>query len=146
MNFSSQKMILYDNGTTHISSTNVSELGRAVVGVLTHPAETRNKPIYVQSVRFSQLELLEIVERHAGAKYEREHVDTAERSKKGLEKIKSGDMSGLIDWLPRAAFAEGHGCDFDGREANTLVGVRELSKGELSDLVGEVMASVGVKQ
>jgi hypothetical protein len=139
-------MILYDNGTTRISTTNVVELGRAVVGVLEHPAETRNKPIYVQSVRTSQLELLEIVERHAGAKYEREHVDTAERAKEGLEKIRSGDMSGVRDLFPRAIFAEGHGSDFDGRKANALVGTRELSKDELSDLVGEAMASVGAKQ
>ena len=146
MEYSPKRIRLYDGGTTYISSTNVADIGRAVVGVLEHPTETRNRRIFVQSTRFTQLELLEIVEKHAGVPYERDYIDTAELAKKGFERVKNGDMAGLIDTFPSLVFAEGRGSDFDSRKANPLVGVRELSKDELSHLVGEAMASVAAEQ
>jgi uncharacterized protein YbjT (DUF2867 family) len=130
---------LYDGGAGPISVVLLSDLGRAVVGVLTHPSETKNKPIYVQSARLSQLDLLSIFESLTKSTWERTEVDTAQREKEGLEKIGKGDFSGMRDVLIRALFGKGYGNDFQGRVGNSTVGVKELSKEDVTKLVKGVL-------
>ena len=144
--FAERKAMLFDGGKTHVSTTTLADLGQAVVGVLQHPSGTRNKALYVQTARVSQLQLLEMVEKHTNASYERVDVSTAEMEKQGFELVSKGDMSGMRNFLVRAIFAEGYGCDFDGREVDSLVGVKQLSSGELSELVADVIRSLDSKE
>jgi len=137
--FAEKKATLFDQGKNHVSTTALSDYGQAVVGILEHPSETRNKPIYVQSTCTTQLELLEIIEKQAGASYEKIEASTAEMEQQAFDKMKKGDMSGMRGFLTRAIFGEGYGCDFRGRVSNELVGVHELDQGGLEGLVKNAM-------
>lgn len=130
-----KKAVLYDGGARPFSTTLLADLGQAVVGVLENPTASRNKPIYVQSLRISQLELLNIFEDLIGTKWQRVHVSTVDLEKSGLEKLGRRDISGVSDLLLRAIYGEGFGCDFSGREQNAQVKVNELSRDDCIRLV-----------
>jgi len=132
-----EKAILYDRGVRPISATLLADLGKAVVGVLENPTATRNAPLYVQSIRISQLELLDIFESLTGTEWERVQVNTADLEKQGLDKLGRNDFSGVSNLLLRAIYGEGWGCDFEGREMNAVVKVEELGRDDFIQLVRE---------
>ncbi|TVY58581.1 Bifunctional pinoresinol-lariciresinol reductase [Lachnellula cervina] len=132
-----KKFILYDGGVRPVSTTLLADLGKAVVGVLENPSSTRNRVLYIQSIRISQLEVLDICEDLTGSEWQRVQVQTADIEKQGLEKLGQKDMSGMFNLLLRAIFGEGYGCDFVGREENRLVKVNGLSHREFVNLVKE---------
>ncbi|APA07638.1 hypothetical protein sscle_03g024080 [Sclerotinia sclerotiorum 1980 UF-70] len=49
MNAKGKRITLYDGGDRTSSTTTLPDIGRAVVGVLKHPEETKNRAVYVQS-------------------------------------------------------------------------------------------------
>ncbi|KAJ5683387.1 hypothetical protein N7462_006552 [Penicillium macrosclerotiorum] len=62
-------MVLYDGGNNRFSTTCLSDLGTVVVGVLTHPEETKNRVICVEGANLTQRELLAIIEKVTGTKW-----------------------------------------------------------------------------
>ena len=135
----SAEAVLFDGGTTQISTTRLSDIGRAIVGILQNPSETANKPIYIQSTCTSQKQLMELAERGLGRSYKTTIVSTEQMEKGALDKIKQGDMSGMRTLLVRAIFAPEYGCNFKGRLANETVGVKELTPSELEALVQKII-------
>jgi hypothetical protein len=129
---------IFDGGERPISTTTLADLGQAIVGVLQNPSDTRNKVIYIQTARVSQLQLLRSIEKRTMSEWTRIEVSTVEMESQAYEMVKSGDTAGMRNLLLRAIFGEGYGCDFQGREANKLVGVKQvLDAEELSDMVAE---------
>jgi uncharacterized protein YbjT (DUF2867 family) len=127
--------ILYDGGDRHFSATLLDDVAKSVVGILKHPEETKNKPIYVHSVRLTLKQLVAIYEKILGVKIETTVVSTADVERKANEKIAKGDFSGFVETLYRAIFGEGYGGDFEGRVSNELVGVQLLDEAGLEELV-----------
>ncbi|KAL7272792.1 hypothetical protein RUND412_004379 [Rhizina undulata] len=126
---------IYDGGKRHFSVTKLADVGRAVAGILAHPAETRNRLVYVHSASVTQKQLLAIYEKHTGEKWTVVEVDTVELEKQAYEKIGKKDFSGFVDLIHRAIHGEGYGGDFRGKVENELVGVKELSDVEVEELV-----------
>ncbi|KAI1624941.1 oxidoreductase CipA-like protein [Exophiala viscosa] len=133
----------FDGGSTQVSTSRLTDIGQAIIGILQNPSKTANIPIYIQSTCTSQKQLLELAERTLGKKYKVTNVSTEQMEKAALEKMKQGDMSGMRAFLVRAIFAPDYGCNFTARLANDLVGVKELSPTDLAALVDETLRQTG---
>ncbi|KAL7272793.1 hypothetical protein RUND412_004380 [Rhizina undulata] len=126
---------IYDGGDRHFSTSKLADVGRAVAGILAHPAETRNRLVYVHSTAVTQNQLLAIYEKQTGEKWTVVNVRTEDVEKQAYEKIGRKDFSGFVDLIHRAIFGEGYGGDFRGKVDNELLGIKEISDVEVEELV-----------
>ncbi|KAJ5718566.1 oxidoreductase CipA [Penicillium malachiteum] len=67
---------IYNGGDTLFSTSTLSGIGRAVVGVLKHPEETKNRHVYIASATLTQNQLIEWAEK--SDQLQREFVHTAD--------------------------------------------------------------------
>lgn len=129
-----RKVVLYDGGKCRFSTTTLPSIGAAVASVLSHPQETENKYLLVQSTVTTQLEMLAVFEKLTGTKWEVEHKDTAEVERKVNEDLAKGDYSTISGLLYRVAFGEGYGGEFL-EDSNELLGIPKLDKQGFEDVL-----------
>jgi len=103
---SSKTVTLIDNGTTPFSSTNLSQIGKALIAILQHPAETANKYIYVSSFNISQSDILAVFEKVSGEKWTAKNVDSKELIQDATKRFQAGDFGAISDLIRGAAFGE----------------------------------------
>jgi hypothetical protein len=63
LNWDGEGTRIYDGGNQLISTTTLHSVGLAVVGVLDHYDETKNKSVFVQDIQISQNRLLELAKK-----------------------------------------------------------------------------------
>ncbi|OCL12347.1 isoflavone reductase family protein-like protein CipA [Glonium stellatum] len=103
---SSKTVTLIDNGTAPFSATTLSQIGKALIAILSHPAETSNKYIYVSSFNTSQREVLEVVEKISGQKWTVKNVNSKELIADATKRFQAGDFSAIPDLIRGVAFGE----------------------------------------
>ena len=92
-----KKAVIYDDGNHYNDMTVLSTIGKAVAGILQHPAETANRYIHINSFRVTQNQVLAALEKvTGGAKWEVEKKSSAEASKKGNEMLTQGNFAGAM--------------------------------------------------
>ncbi|KAF8250263.1 NAD(P)-binding protein [Wilcoxina mikolae CBS 423.85] len=96
-NIKENKATLFDGGDRPFSATLLSDVAKAVVGILKHPDETKNRLVYVHSARLTQKQLVAAYDKIRGTKLETTVVDAEEVAKAGTEKFAKGDFSGFVD-------------------------------------------------
>jgi hypothetical protein len=90
---------VYDGGDTVFTSTSLSTVGKAVVAVLTHPEETKNRQVQVEDVKVTQNKLIELARKADPEKVGKwKFVPTAIKDveKSTDEAVAKGDFSGLL--------------------------------------------------
>ncbi|GKT90374.1 isoflavone reductase family protein [Colletotrichum tofieldiae] len=60
---------LIDGGKTPFTASNVAQIGRAIVSVLQHPAETKNQLVFIESFTTTQTEILAVLEKLTGQEW-----------------------------------------------------------------------------
>ncbi|KAJ4128828.1 hypothetical protein NW768_007347 [Fusarium equiseti] len=131
---------LIDSGNEPYSTSSLSFIGRAVSAILQKPEETANKYLNIAGVTTTQNEILGIVEKLTGDKFQLEHVSSTESEKIGDEKLAKGDYSAFGNYLEQFLFADGAGNGLKGDEnAIRLLGLEEenleeVIKGVLTDI------------
>ena len=130
-------MILGD-GDHAFSTSNLSQVGNAVVAVLLKPEETANQFIYVDSFTATQKEILAELEKATGEKWKVTTKTVENAMTEGQEQFTKGEISGLILLLQVVTLSEGYGSDFrkDGLLANKKLDLPN------QDLVSTVAALV----
>lgn len=126
LDWSSEKPRIFDSGDQLFSSTTLSTVGQAVVGVLSHPEETKNRAVRIHDINISQNRLLAIVRKLAPNKsFDPYHDSTAEIFKAANEKIANGDysMPVLYDHIIVSLFGEGYGGKHPSEDDNKLLGI-----------------------
>ncbi|RFU25305.1 hypothetical protein B7463_g11042, partial [Scytalidium lignicola] len=93
---------VWDHGNERFATSTLPQIARAIVGVLSHPAETSNKYIYISSFDVTHNELVATAEKITGAKWKREDVKSEEKIKIGLDGLAKGNFS-VVGLLLRAA-------------------------------------------
>jgi hypothetical protein len=124
-NWKEGKPELYNGGDREFSTTRLSSVGQAVVGVLTHYEETKNRPVYIQDRTISQNHLLEIAKKVAPEKkWEPVTVQIADVKKNSDEKLAKGEvtMEAMYGYLFVSVFDEAYGGRFEKLD-NDLLGV-----------------------
>ncbi|KAL1297269.1 hypothetical protein AAFC00_004828 [Neodothiora populina] len=132
---------IYDDGDRKRSMTLLSDVGKAVVGVLNHPEETKNKALYIQSAAVSQNQLLDIAQKiKPGLKVVRKAVDTADVEKNSYGILGQGKDANIgeamIGFIIVSIFRDGYGGLFE-KNDNELLGVKSLSEEELVKVVAQ---------
>ena len=142
-----RKVRLFDGGRGSWSASTLGLVAGSVVGVLrTEEEGTRNRLLYVQSVRTSQVDVLEMLEGLTGERWEREVVDSREyieQQRRIYDGKREGDkaearenivmVAGLIDgdWTERKDFA------------NELLGLKEE---DLNDVIRRALQDLEGKK
>ena len=138
LNWKESKPKLFDGGKNIFSATTLESIGQAVVGVLSHPEETKNRFVYLKDVDISQNELLEIAKRVDPGKTWEEPVlfDTVEMEKSSYESLAKGEftMPVMMGFLCRAIFGPPeYGGQFT-KTDNELLGIKGKTKADVEAL------------
>jgi hypothetical protein len=126
---------MYDGGDRKFSTTRLSTIGKAVVGVLQHPAETRNRDVYVHEAVVTQKQLAKL----SGKEWEAEEASTEVLEREAyaeLGKEKPDYGKAMYGFLKRAVWGEGYGGYF-GQVDNELLGIGMMNEREIEELVKE---------
>ncbi|KAJ9139081.1 NAD(P)-binding protein [Pleurostoma richardsiae] len=83
---------LVDGGRARYTTSNVAQIGRALVAVLKHAAETANQLVYVESFTTTQLEVLAALERATGQQWKVVNENSEDIRAAGLKAIGEGKM------------------------------------------------------
>lgn len=102
---------IFDSGDQLFSTTTLESVGLAVVGVLSHPEETKNKAVSVQDMTMSQNRLLAIIKKLTpNKKQEPVYSNTDEMFKTAHEKLAKGDYSVevMFEFILCSLFGDGY--------------------------------------
>ncbi|KUJ17542.1 isoflavone reductase family protein-like protein CipA [Mollisia scopiformis] len=142
LNTKEGKPTLYNGGDRQFSTTTLASVGQAVVGVLTHYEETKNRPVYIQSRTISQNHLLELAKKVAPEKkFEPVVASTDDMKKSSDEKLAKGEvtMPVMVGYIFVSIFDEAYGGRFVKLD-NELLGVPEASDAEVEAILKKVLA------
>ena len=130
---------VFDGGDDKHSTTLLSDIGKAVVGVLKHPEETKNRAVYVQSTAVSQNELIEIAQKaKPGVKVERRDASIKQLLEDSHGNLEKGEVGAAMSgFIVVSVFGDSkeYGNEWSEKNDNELLGVKELTKEELEGLV-----------
>ena len=136
-----QKVQFWDEGEAKFSTSTRERIGDAVAAVLTHPQETENKIVYVNSFTTSQKQLLGVLEKATGSKWEVETVSSVDVVSAGKEMLSKGNMMGIGAIVKSICFTEGWGADFEAEDVEVMNEVLGLEKENLEDVVRKIVES-----
>lgn len=131
---------IFNGGDEPRSMTTLDDIGKAVVGVLRHPEETKNRTVYVHSATVSQNQLLELAKRkNPSLAPEVQEVDTRDVLKDSHDALgqKDADIgTAMRGFIVVSIFQDGYGGLF-AKNDNELLGIDEKSDSELEALVAQ---------
>ncbi|TVY37333.1 Isoflavone reductase-like protein [Lachnellula subtilissima] len=137
------KPTIYDDGKTVFSATTLASVGQAVVGILSHYEETKNRVVYVRDIDISQKRLLEIAQKVAPEKkWEPVNVSTVDIEKSSNEGLARGEFTFpvIAGFLCRAIFGEGYGNKFE-KDDNALLGITGKTEADVEAIFKTLLAS-----
>lgn len=108
----SQSATIYDDGNQPFSVTTLSSVAKAVVGILSHPAETSDRNVYISSFTPTQNEVLAVLEEVTESSWTKSSITTDDAKAQGYEKLGKGDMSGFGQVLMASTYGPTNGNDF----------------------------------
>lgn len=125
--------IIFDGGNRVVNFTRVDTVAKAIVGVLGHPEETKNRNVYVSEVETTQNDVITLVnEIRAGKEWTLSEGNTVALEKQAEEasKVENPDQASMLGSLVRMYFGgPDYGMPFLKLD-NELLGVRRLSREE----------------
>ncbi|CAG8981977.1 hypothetical protein HYALB_00004843 [Hymenoscyphus albidus] len=133
---------IFDGGDQKVSATTLASIGTAVVGVLSHYEETKNRDVYIQDIAISQNRIVEIAKKVKPEKAQGPvQVKTADTKAASDAALAKGDYSEgtMIPYLFTAIFAEGYGNLYPKLD-NELVGLKPYTEADVEALVKSVLA------
>lgn len=142
VDFKAETTPQYDGGDRPFSTTTMATIARAVVGVLQHVDETKNRVVFVHDIVTTQRKILDIAEKLApGRKWTPVPVSTADLEDASQANYAKGkvDLGSLMGMLIRVIFGEGYGGEFEEVD-NELLGIPLKTDAELEELVGAALA------
>ena len=125
---------LRDGGDRPFSVTTLASVADAVVGVLEHPEETKNKAVRIHNAVVTQNQLIGMAEKNGSGKFQVKNVRTQDELAWGYEELKKGTdantMAAMMKFLKSAIWGEGYGGEFMEVD-NKLLGVKEFTNEEV---------------
>ncbi|EQB52267.1 hypothetical protein CGLO_08135 [Colletotrichum gloeosporioides Cg-14] len=132
-----KKIDYMNDGNNVIAWTTLETVGKAVSGTLSHPAGTENRPVYVHSVYKSQRQMADLCKEALGSDgWEETKSDMEEKFAWAMKEIQAGNFNlGVLATMIQYANSRS---DFSSpwpQDDNALLGVKEVSDGEIKDLI-----------
>ncbi|KAI0382251.1 oxidoreductase CipA-like protein [Hypomontagnella monticulosa] len=143
INIPQRTAILYNGGDVPFSATLLSDIAKAVLGVITHQAETKNRVVYVHSALVTQKKLIQYAVNKDSRVWQTTEQETRVIRLRSVEERKKGTAidiarANLMDSIC-GCFETDYGCDFSDRLDNELLGVKEMNETQLRALVESFM-------
>ncbi|KAI0198431.1 NAD(P)-binding protein [Astrocystis sublimbata] len=136
-----RKMKFYGGGESVLSTTTLSSIGRAVVGVLKNPEATRNRAVYIQDAALSSKQLLAIAKRAIGSDdWVIENASIVENLDKAWEELRKPQPNPAIfvmNFIAAAIWGEGYGSKFDKLD-NELFGIKGMSEDDIEVMIKDL--------
>ena len=82
---------IFDSGNAPYSVSNLPLVGKSVAAILKQPEKTANQYLSVASYTITQNEVLEILEKETGTKFQTTNTKTSDLEKIGDESFAKGD-------------------------------------------------------
>jgi uncharacterized protein YbjT (DUF2867 family) len=137
MDFSEYKPKIFNGGDSKFSCTSIPTIGDVVVGVLSHPAETQNRAVYVSESFISQNQLLTLAKQIAPNKpWAPVDLDLNVVMAGALERLAQGqhDLPTVIPILLKSIVDNEYGSNFAEND-NELLGIKEKGDEYLVELL-----------
>ncbi|KAI1499076.1 hypothetical protein F5X99DRAFT_420128 [Biscogniauxia marginata] len=129
---------LYDGGDRVFSTTTLPTIGKAVAGVLKNPAQTANRPVYIQDTAITLEKLAALGKKATGdATWKEDIVSVDEMVEQSWVELKSPNPDPhkfVYGFIKAAIFGEGYGAHYETLD-NDLLGIKGLSDAEVQDLL-----------
>ncbi|KAI0142223.1 NmrA-like family protein [Xylariaceae sp. FL1272] len=133
-NVNTQTATIFDDGAEEFTGTTLEGIAQSVVGVLSHPAATKNRFVKVRSIQVSQNTLLAAFQSVSGKEWTVERSTAKEVLEEGRRKHQQGLGGWILDLLVFQLFSPGEKrcivASLDGSD-NKLLGVRGESAEEV---------------
>lgn len=143
LNWEETKPKLFDGGKNIFSATSLDSIGQAVVGVLSHPDETKNRFVQIKDIDISQSQLLDIAKKVDPAKewHDPIHIDTADLERSSNESLAKGQISMpvMVGYIFRAIFGPAeYGSHFQTTD-NELLGLGGKDEADVEAILRKLM-------
>jgi hypothetical protein len=126
---------LVDGGDRLFSASTLETVGKAVVGVLKHPAETENRAVYVHDTITTLKETYNMVKNVTGPDGWRETiVPEEELLLKAYAELQRGEPDRPFKFVKATFWGDGYGSLFS-KVDNELFGIQKLSQEQLQAVV-----------
>ncbi|KAK4949707.1 hypothetical protein LTR10_011548 [Elasticomyces elasticus] len=139
-----KKAETWDDGNVAFSATIQEDFGKAIVGILTHPAETANQYLYVSSVTTTQRAILDVIRSQTGQEWTVQHFKTDEEIARGRALVAKGDFTGMFALVKASAWGTVPGIrtnyPVDEKLANGLIGLP--AERSIDEVMRNVLISV----
>ncbi|KAI1385185.1 NAD(P)-binding protein [Hypoxylon trugodes] len=132
-----RKADIKDGGDVLFCATTYDDIAQAVIGILTHPEETANRPVRISSVNTTQNELIAIAkELGATDGWNLTYSQTENLESEAFRRWSEGDHSEevIAMFINRAFIGKGWGGYFPVRD-NDLLGIKGLGRDELKAII-----------
>ncbi|KAF7187616.1 Pinoresinol reductase 1 [Pseudocercospora fuligena] len=142
-NLKGGKTTLYDGGDTKFSSTKLSDIGKAVAGILKHPEETKNRTVYIQTALITQNKILNIAKKlKPDVKIDAEDVKIADVEKNAYEALQQGgDRIGeaMFGFIKVSIMDPECGANWSSKNDNALLGIEDATDEDLEKIVAQLL-------
>jgi len=129
---------IYNGGDVPFSTTTLKSIGQAVVGVIAHLDETKNRAIYVNDTVTTQNKLISYAKEKDGKDWQLTQQTTKDLYDESMKELQSGGDIGkaMVGFIISGIFGgKETGGDFEGRDSNDLLGVKRMSEQEVKAVV-----------
>jgi uncharacterized protein YbjT (DUF2867 family) len=132
---------IFNGGEAEFSTTSMPTVGDAVVGVLSHPEETKNRAVYTSEATFSQQYLLSLAKKAAPNKpWAPVDVDLDVVVQGAMKRLAEGnhDLHTVIPILLKSIVDPEYGSNFTVND-NELLGIKPATEEYLTKLVASTI-------
>ncbi|PQE33620.1 hypothetical protein CJF32_00008613 [Rutstroemia sp. NJR-2017a WRK4] len=137
----SGKPRIFDGGDQLFSTTTLETVGRAVVGVLSKPEETKNRAVYIQDLTTSQNRILALAKEVAPEKsFEPVPASLDDVYQSSNEKLSKGEvtMEVMVGYLFVSILKEGYGGKME-KTDNELLGLGQKTEEDIKAILRKLL-------
>ncbi|KND88110.1 hypothetical protein TOPH_07180 [Tolypocladium ophioglossoides CBS 100239] len=141
IDISEYKPTIFDGGDAIFSTTTLASVGDAVVGILLHPEETKNRRVYIEDLKISQNQLLALARRVApGKPWEPQQASLDAATKRSDERLTQGLFDGetFLPYIYRSMLDPASDGNFQ-KTDNALLGLKGKTEEDVVELLKQVL-------
>lgn len=139
-NVKDKEVVLYNGGHLPVSVTQLTTVGKGIVGVLKNPAATKNRSIRIEDGKISFRDLATVLQDAISGSWNITEVDTDNLKAASDEALKNGIMDEWVwlNYILQGGTNAKYGPSFE-QVDNDLIGLARLSDMELKALVKDLV-------
>jgi nucleoside-diphosphate-sugar epimerase len=130
---------LYNGGDIPFSATTLTDVAKAVLGVINNQNETENRLVYVHSALVTQNQLIRYIQNKDGKEWDIVVMDTEAVKRNSFKELEKGSVAdvdaAMLGLCFTAMFDLEYGCDFTSKLSNEVLGLKELHEAEVMKVV-----------